>query len=213
MVGGGGGGVLNLGTLEIRNSTISYNSTRFKQGGYGGGISNGGSLTVTNSTVSGNSCDGNGGGISNGGPMTITNSTIRGNSADGSGGGISAGGAVEIGNTILMLGAHGANISGNPGTVTSHGYNLSNDNGGGFLTATGDQINTNPMLGPLLNHGGPTFTHALLEGSPAINAGDPSFSPPPVYDQRGPGYDRVVGGRIDVGAFEVQVVGSAPGGH
>jgi hypothetical protein len=60
------------------------------------------------------------------------------------------------------------------------------------------------MLGALLDHGGPTGTHALLTGSPAINAGDPNFTPPPFYDQRGPGYDRVVGGRIDMGAFEVQ---------
>ena len=60
------------------------------------------------------------------------------------------------------------------------------------------------MLGPLTNNGRPTFIHALLSGSPAINAGDPIFIPPPVYDQRRPGYDRVVGGRIDVGSFEVQ---------
>jgi hypothetical protein len=58
------------------------------------------------------------------------------------------------------------------------------------------------MLGPLQNNGGPTFTHALLTGSPAINAGDPNFTPPPTTDQRG--YARVYGGRIDVGSFEVQ---------
>ena len=58
------------------------------------------------------------------------------------------------------------------------------------------------MLGPLQNNGGPTFTHALLSGSPAINAGDPNFVPPPLSDQRGSGYPRVVGGRIDVGSFE-----------
>jgi hypothetical protein len=60
------------------------------------------------------------------------------------------------------------------------------------------------MLGPLQNNGGPTFTHALLLGSPAINAGDPNFTPPPFFDQRGIGYDRVVNGRIDIGALEVQ---------
>jgi hypothetical protein len=98
----------------------------------------------------------------------------------------------------------GGSIHRDSGTVTSRGYNLSSDNGGGFLTATGDQINTNPMLGPLQNNGGPTFTHALLSGSPAINAGDPVFSPPPTFDQRGPGYPRVSGGRIDVGSFELQ---------
>src|SRR5439155_2444372 len=56
--------------------------------------------------------------------------------------------------------------------------------------------------------GGPTFTHALLPGSPAINTGDPIFTPPPSFDQRGQGFVRVVSGRIDIGSFEVQ---AAPG--
>src|SRR5207248_6130002 len=73
---------------------------------------------------------------------------------------------------------------------------------------TGDQINTDPMLGPLQDNGGPTFTHALLPGSPAIDAGDPSFAPPPFFDQRGPGFDRVSGSRIDIGSFEVQAGGT-----
>ena len=90
------------------------------------------------------------------------------------------------------------------GTVTSYGYNVSSDDGGGYLNGPGDQINTDPLLGPLQDNGGPTFTHALLPGSPAINAGDPNFVGPPDYDQRGPGFDRVRGGRIDVGSFEVQ---------
>ncbi len=60
------------------------------------------------------------------------------------------------------------------------------------------------MLGPLQDNGGPTFTHALLPASPAIDTGDPNFTPPPFFDQRGPGFDRVVNGRIDIGSFEVQ---------
>ncbi len=68
----------------------------------------------------------------------------------------------------------------------------------------GDQINTDPILGPLQDNGGSTFTHALLPASPAINADDPSFTPPPFFDQRGPGSDRVVNGRIDIGSFETQ---------
>ena len=112
---------------------------------------------------------------------------------------------VTIGNTILETGISGQNII-NFGNLTSDGYNLSDDDGGGYLTATGDQINTDPMLGPLQDNGGPTFTHALLTGSPAIDAGDPHFVPPPDYDQRGPGYVRVAHGRVDIGAFEVQIV-------
>ena len=126
------------------------------------------------------------------------------NRASNEGGGIFATGGVTIGNTILKAGTSGANIDGNPGTVTSHGYNLSSDDGGGFLNATGDQINTDPLLGPLQINGGPTFTHELLTGSPAINAGDPNFTPPPFHDQRGPDYDRVFNGRLDIGSFEVQ---------
>jgi hypothetical protein len=90
------------------------------------------------------------------------------------------------------------------GAVTSLGYNISSDDAGGFLTGPGDQLFTNPMLGPLQDNGGPTFTHALLPGSPAINAGNPNFTPPPLFDQRGAGFDRIVNGRIDVGSFEVQ---------
>jgi hypothetical protein len=77
------------------------------------------------------------------------------------------------------------------------------------LNGPDDQINTDPVLGPLQNNGGPTYTHALLPGSPAIDAGDPKFTPPPFYDQRGSGFWRVRNGRIDVGAFEVQA-GATP---
>jgi len=141
----------------------------------------------------------------------LNNSTFSGNSAS-SGGGVcndgSFGGSatLDLTDIILSAGASGENISNNDGTVTSHGYNLSSDNGGGLLAATGDQVNTDPKLGPLQDNGGPTFTQELLSGSPAIDAGDPNFTPPLNYDQRGSSYDRVVNGRIDIGAFEVQTV-------
>src|SRR5439155_14743800 len=123
---------------------------------------------------------------------------------------------LEMANTIFNAGASGENILSPSGTVTSHGYNLSSDAAGGdgttgpggLLNAPGDIRNTNPLLGPLQNNGGPTMTHALLVHSPAINAGDPSFSPyafnpPLLYDQRdGPGFPRVFNGRVDIGAFE-----------
>ena len=79
---------------------------------------------------------------------------------------------MEIGNTILD-GNSGANID---GTATSLGYNISSDDGGGNLTGPGDQINTAPLIGNLQDNGGPTLTHALLPGSPAIDAGDPNFN-------------------------------------
>ncbi len=197
-----GGGMFNGGPLTIGSTTISDNSAA-----NGGGIYNsgGGTTTITNSTVSGNTA-GSGGGIFNIGMLAITSSTLSNNSAS-LGGGVFNNETFQIGDTILNMGASGANIV-NFGTVTSLGYNLSSDDGGGVLTGPGDQINTNPLLGPLQNNGGPTFTHALLPGSPAIDAGDPNFTPPPSFDQRGPGFDRVVNGRIDKGSFEVQTVGT-----
>ena len=209
-------------TLTITNSTISGNSAEHAGGGgiaSGSGKLGGSIVTVSNSTISGNSAD-YGGGIDNGSSVggifsgvTVSNRTLSGNSASVSGGGIynSNGGAsatLELSNTILNTGSSGGNIFNDGGTVTSHGYNLSSDNGGGYLTGTGDQINTDPLLGPLQDNGGPSY-HALLPGSPAINAGDPSFTPPPFYDQRGSGFDRVVSGRIDIGSFEAQG-GSTP---
>jgi hypothetical protein len=202
--GGEGGGIYNGGgTLTITSSIVSGNGASGQHDGqpwgHGGGIYGGG--TITNSTLSNNYATQSGGGIDGGG--AITNSTISGNSAT-VGGGISTGGGV-IGDTILNNNS-GANID---GTVTSHGYNISSDDGGGNLTGPGDQINTDPMLGPLQDNGGPTFTHELLSGSPAIDAGDPNFTPPPYYDQRGPNFWRVRNGRIDIGSFEVQA-GTTP---
>jgi hypothetical protein len=215
-----GGGISGGGT--ITNSTISGNSSQFAGGGIFGsviirnstisgntatGFAGGGGI-ITNSTIGGNMpVSSAGGGIYGGG--IITNSTISGNAAT-QGGGIYATSALQIGNAILKAGSSGANIFNNGGTVTSHGYNLSSDNGGGFLTAPGDQINIDPLLGPLQDNGGPTFTHALLPRSPAVNTGDPNFTPPPLYDQRDVGYDRVSDARLDIGSFEVQVPSPTP---
>ncbi len=188
--------------VTLINSTISGNSAS----GFGGGISGGWwGVTIVNSTISGNSAGDSGGGIATG-FVSIMNSTISGNSA-ASGGGIYNTEHLQITNTILNAGASGENIFSNGGTVTSHGYNISSDNGGGYLTGPGDQINTDPLLGPLQDNGGPTLTHALLPGSPAIDAGDPNFTPPPFNDQRGCSFDRVFNGRIDIGSFERQPLG------
>ena len=231
--GGDGGGIFNAGgNLTISNSAVSNNHAGTEDpfpSGFGGGISNYGILTITNSTINSNECYASGGGISNAGTLTITNSTVSGNRADGQhdgkpwgrAGGISgvvtlnnstisnnyaslSAGGLEgsgtLGNTILNNNSD-ANLT---GAFTSLGYNLSSDDGGGNLTGPGDQINTDPLLGPLQDNGGATLTHALLPGSPAINAGDPAFTPPPSYDQRGNPFVRVYNGRIDIGSFEAQ---------
>jgi len=205
----GGGIFYNNTQLTVMNSTISGNSVVANPIGVaeGGGVYNQvGTLTVTNSTISGNdaSAGTDGGGVANYVTLTMTNSTMSGNVAPTAGSTFNGnGGAAQVGDTILNAGAPGGTIS-NQGTLTSLGYNPASDNGGGVLTGPGDQINTDPMLGPLQDNGGRTFTHALLPGSPAIEVGDPNFTPPPFYDQRGPGFARVVNGRIDKGSFEVQ---------
>lgn len=199
---GSGGGIVNYGTMTIQDSTISGNSALGGDldGGYGGAIY-GNNNTITNSTITGNSAL-HGGGVAGGG--NIAHTTFSNNSASQDGGAIYLTSSLELGNTILKAGASGVNIFNNGGSFITHGYNISSDDGSGFLNGPGDQINTDPMLGPLQDNGGPTFTHALLPGSPAIDAGDPNFTPPPFYDQRGTPFVRVFNDRIDIGSFEVQ---------
>jgi N-acetylneuraminic acid mutarotase len=180
-------------TISITNSTISGN---------GGGVHN---STLSDTVVSNSTISDNGSGIYNDNGALATsvyNTTMSNNGVEIRN--FNSPVAVAMSHTIFNVSPGGHSILNDFGTVTSYGYNVSSDDGGGYLNGPGDQINTNPLLGPLQNNGGPTFTHALLPGSPAIDAGNPSFVPPPYYDQRGPGFDRVRNGRIDTGSFEVQ---------
>ena len=227
-----GGGIYNSSyegnaTVTVIDSTLSGNAADYDGGGIrNDGLAGSATLTVIDSTFSGNSAASGGGGIHNHtcysdiAMLEVIACTFSGNSASQGGGilndgsrscpnfhstpndGPSTGATLKIGHSILTAGTTGENIANVAGNITSDGFNLSSDSGGGFLTATGDQINTDPKLGPLQDNGGPTFTQALLPGSPAIDAGDPDFTWPPDFDQRGPGFSRVVNGRIDIGAFE-----------
>jgi hypothetical protein len=93
--------------------------------------------------------------------------------------------------------------------VTSNGYNIDDANTCLF-TGTGDQINTNPQIGPLAANGGPTETHDLFSTSPAIDAADPAYpgssaNACSLFDQRGvhrPVDDGVAPARCDIGAVE-----------
>ncbi|MGA9772499.1 MAG: C25 family cysteine peptidase [Blastocatellia bacterium] len=181
--GTGGGIYTNAGTINLIRSTLSNNSTNFN----GGGIHNNGPATIniTNSTISGNHAgsSGSGGGlnfsnIGGAGQGLVTNSTITGNTTNTGGGiAVASGVSITIKNTIIAQNTANNNFKDISGTLTSGGYNLIGNNTGGTITpTTGDQIGTagspvNPQLGPLQNNGGPTSTHALLTGSPAIDAG------------------------------------------
>jgi hypothetical protein len=196
-----GGGLLNTGAqMSIEGSTISGNTAG---PGGGGGIFNRVPLLMENSTISGNQTPGNGGGISNTGGATadLNFVTIADNSSDAEGGGVYTIGTATftIGNTILagntaptgpdcyvFLVSLGSNLVQDPSTCVLTG------------TTTGNQLGVDPLLGPLASNGGPTETHALLDGSPAVDA---SQTPPcPSTDQRGAA--RPQGARCDVGAFE-----------
>ena len=202
------GGIYNPGTLTLTNSTVSGNSSSF-----GGGIYNQGTLTLSNSTVSGNSAS-DAGGIYNYGTLTLTNSTVSGNSSSFAGG-IYNQGPLTAKNSIV------ANNSGGNcalyGTITSQGYNLSDDASCAFA-GTGDMNSTAAGLDPggLKANGGPTQTIALLGTSPAVDA--IPLSPvnyctdtngnPVTSDQRG--VTRPQGQACDIGAFEMQIGIYAP---
>ena len=204
-----GGGIYNyfFGSATIYSSTVSGNSASI---GYGGGIKNDyGILTLTNSTVSGNTA-GYGGGIYNSGTGRLTNVTLGGNARVAGGGlyqdGVTTTNRITLENTLIAS-ALGANCYVDPGSATpiaSNGYNLSSDGScTAYLTQSGDLNNTNPQLGPLQNNGGATQTHALLPGSPAIDAipfGVNGCGTTLTTDQRG--VTRPMHDKCDIGAYE-----------
>ena len=230
---GRGGGINNNGILTVVNSLISGNTTGNSSGGAnstGGGISNGGTLTVINSTVSGNSTGTGpsmGGGIFSFTTLKLINCTITKNfTPDDFGNGVSGHqGTITVANTIIAGNGNSANDPDlnnplfTPPSFVSQGHNLIG-NADGFASsfnATGDQKGTgaaplNPQLGLLANNGGPTFTHALLGNSPALDAGDNALAKdandnPLLTDQRGaqriadsPDADSTA--TVDIGAFE-----------
>jgi hypothetical protein len=224
--GGGGGGIYGAEAFpgpSTANLTITSSLIKNNDGfGPGGGIYSSGALTMTNSTLSGNSAGSYGGGIYvDEGPVLLDSVTITDNSAHnnlfaypaGDGGGISNlfAAPVTVTNSIIagnfdntIAGAIHPDCSGN---FISGWYNLIGDDTGcvGFVNGVNfDQVGTslapiNPMLNPLANNGGPTQTHQLQLGSPAIDTGNPAC---PATDQRGA--PRPIGLGCDIGAFEHQ---------
>jgi len=216
-----GGGIFNSagGFISILSSTIANNSATER----GGGIFNtvhdsfgrlSAGIEIINSTVSGNSAR-FGGGIENsndlgGADVRIINSTIARNSARSEGGGVrnedsevdsDQSNSVFLINSIVALNT----APSAPDVADGAGrFNLiGNGTGSGISSSDGNQLGTssssiNPKIGPLVNNGGPTRTHALLAGSPAIDAA--STPDCPATDQRGVARPR--GSRCDIGSYE-----------
>jgi CSLREA domain-containing protein len=191
-----GGAIFNgsFGNLLVTGSVVSGNTAATK----GGGVANYGALNVTASTLDANTATTYGGGIYSKTGTTITDSTISGNTANSLGGGIyNDGGTVDAGNTILATNAapDGPDCY---GAITSSDYNLIQSAVGCTISGatTHDIYGQDPVLGPLQNNGGPTFTRALQAGSPAIDGGNCAAG----TDQRGSA--RPQGAACDIGAYE-----------
>jgi predicted outer membrane repeat protein len=221
-----GGGLYQYGnTLSVTGSTISGNAADNDHDatGAGGGIfKKTGALSVSNSTISGNSA------VQGGGIFSDTNqavsikfSTITGNvvASGSSGGGIYSANTASLDHTIVAGNLRGAStrddVSGNFDAYYSlvgdkRTENVSNT-GGSLIGTTASPIDA--KLGLLANNGGLTLTHALLSGSPALNAGVSGAvagsGGVPQFDQRGTPFSRVVGARIDIGAVEMSATGPA----
>jgi len=226
-----GGGIDSQGALTITDSTFEDNFAEQ----FGGGINISGDLTISDTTFVNNSADGGGGIAAAGYMITITNSTFSNNSATLTyGGGISHAvgtlsitnstfyenyanlfgggvykhnGTLNLNNTILAMSTGGFDCYNDGGILgtTSHNLiwnNASDPNNCGIPFLTGD-----PLLGPLANNGTDgSFTHGLLTGSPAIDAGDNGVCPS--YDQRG--QSRIIqeaGSACDIGAYERNTTG------
>ena len=218
-----GGGISNDdgGDLTLNGSTLSGNSAV----NAGGGIFNEDMLTITNSTISGNNQTGDastlgGGGVANQGTLTITNSTVTNNNAVAPAvafaSGITTFGnpamvSTTIAGSIVASQQTGTDCGTFDGTsITTNGGNIESGTSCDFTdVAMWDLQNTDPLLGPLADNGGFTQTHALLLGSPAINAMLPANCPPPATDQRG--VTRPQGASCDSGSFELQEVNITPG--
>ncbi|MBT8114286.1 MAG: CSLREA domain-containing protein, partial [Arenicella sp.] len=225
---GSGGGILvtTSSTLELENSTVSNNNSS----NYGGGIYASGSMvSLANSTLSGNTANNDGGGIdaARSTVLNMTNSTVTGNEAtNGSGGGIDA---YEFADVTLVNTIVSGNTAGTAGNEISDFKNDStfatNNNLFGDSNSTGTQafkdftpdasdylatsdggngtFSPASILLPLGNNGGPTQTHALPEGSPALDKADPAGCQADSIegeDQRGLPRNSV----CDIGSFEFQ---------
>ena len=218
---GYGAGLSLHGNLEVTDSTIAGNSAGstdclYSTFGSGGGIhvpNAGSNVTITNSTISGNTATVFEAGIFTAGPLVLSNSTIAFNSA-------STNTTMQHGHDYAP-GLHVQNTTANLQSSIIANNKFDSCNAGGSLsdltgvsaTITGannlvmgstvapaGSLTADPLLGALANNGGPTPTHKLGVGSPAITHGNNAAGL--TFDQRGPGYARTYAGTADIGAFQ-----------
>lgn len=215
-----GGAISNIGAsadLTINRSTISGNSAGHPQAvepGIGGGIANTGTLTLNNSTLSGNYARSDGGAIqtNSASVLVVNHSTIVANNTNGSVGGI-----YTTSNSVLITNSIVAGNTSSPNNDLQADSSLGiTFQGVNFIGKTTDILTFRPetdltfadgqtladlLVPTLTNNGGPTRTHALVPGSPVLNAGNNALIPSGVTtDQRG--YPRVLDGTVDIGAVE-----------
>jgi predicted outer membrane repeat protein len=212
--GGEGGALFNMSTAIVSACTFSSNSSLYYQNYYGegGAVFSSKQLTVSNCMFNGNS-GANGGGIFDIGNLEIWNSTISGNQAWGPFGGAiySTGTLRMVSSTVAYNHAGFAGwgilhypgndayvrnsiVDGSEGNFTSEGHNVAD-----FGNDPTD-LHNGTLLGPLADNGGPTFTHAVMPGSTALDSGDDTLTG---TDQRG--RPRRSGTHVDIGAYEFQV--------
>ncbi|MGH8173742.1 MAG: choice-of-anchor Q domain-containing protein, partial [Rhodanobacteraceae bacterium] len=223
-----GGGVYARNGLHVLDSTISYNSATGPGYAQGGGFHANGTISIYGSTISGNDADSTGGGFVAGyiSGLRVSNSTISGNRAgEVAGAMVHATTSTVVESTIAWnVSRYGSRASGmyfsdvhylrssifayntspdGPNDVTSQSDVI--DGSHNLINATTnsvplDTIHGCPKLGPLANNGGSTLTHAIGNGSPAMNAGVAYEA----NDQRGVGFPRVIGPAADIGSYENQ---------
>lgn len=194
--------------------------------GLGGAVFNqGGAVTITNSTLSGNSVAAGTGANGNGnsgqafggavfnrnGSVTVLNSTFTSNTAANGGTGLynlgdGATATAVLNNTIL--GGAATSPSDFVGNTINGGTSTTSGVGNLIRSATGFSgtvvSSANPNLAALADNGGPTFTHLLNPGSPALDVGNNAAASALTTDQRGTGFARLGNTTIDIGAFEFQ---------
>jgi hypothetical protein len=227
-----GAGIRSEGSLTIKNSTLTGNNAAGADGG-GGAIDTtfNSHLTIINSTITGNTAQGYGGGLQNRADnATLTNVTITNNRADSDGVGSEfAGGIIQFGsqmnlrNSLVARNIKGAasiasdltGQSSDPYASTSRNNLIGVNDVSTGLDPANNLLGSlaspiNPLIGTLADNGGPTKTHLLLLGSPAIKAGVNTLADANTNDQRG--FSRVASGPIDIGAVEVSYAISALAG-